>query len=320
MVNARLIKIILLFLLGFGLLISARAYAVELNGVSMGPAIVDRTVKPGESFEQEFNAQNRTDGTVRLEAYMQDFRVENNQWDKVEDPDSSWSPMTWATVISAPEKLDRGEQGKIRVRFDVPKNAEKGEHVTYFNVKFIPVVAGQKGELTATITVASEIRSLVYVKVSDAAGNLNLIRAWRVDKAGTDFWHTSKPVFTVSVANRGNVHLEVRGNIDITDVFRNQRTKLNVPLFNVLPGTEKKIEIPWNEAPFIGYFQGKMQLTYDGENFDEWKFSFVVGPLLTIAGTVTIITAIILVVILYIRKLQKQLAEAERLQNNNPGE
>jgi len=255
--------------------------------------------------------QNRTDGTVELEAYIQDFRVENNQWDKVEDTDSSWSPMTWATVINAPEKLNSGEQGKISVKFDVPKNAEKGEHVTYFNVKFIPVVAGQKGEMTATISVASEIRSLVYVKVSDAAGNLNLIRAWLVNKAGTGFWHVSKPVFTISVVNTGNVHLEVRGNIDITDVSRNQGTKLNVPMFNVLPGKEKEIEIPWNEAPLIGYFKGKIQLTYDGENFDEREFSFVVGPLPTLAGTVIIFLAVILAVILYIRKLQKQLKDAE---------
>jgi len=296
-----------------GLLIGTCAAAVELNGVSLGPSIVDKTVKPGESFEQEFNVQNRTDGIVRIEAYLQDFREENNQWNKVEDVDSSWSPMTWATVVSAPEKLNSGEQGKIRVRFDIPLNAEAGEHVTYFNSKFIPALPEQEGELSAAITVASEVRSLVYVKVTDAAGNLSLKRDWRVDKAGIGFWNTGKPVFTVAVANTGEAHLEVRGSIDIYDVVRNQKTKLNVPLFNVLPGKEKKIEIPWDEAPFIGYLQGNMQLTCDGVNFDERKISFVVGPLLTIAGIVTIIIAIILAVILYIRKLRKRLAKAERL-------
>ncbi|MDF9407308.1 hypothetical protein L7E55_02870 [Pelotomaculum isophthalicicum JI] len=321
MVRIKPVKGIFILLLGIGLLIGAydTANAVELNGVSLGPSIVDKTVKPGESFEQEFNVQNRTGEIVRIEAYLQDFREENNQWNKVEDIDSSWSPMTWATVVSAPEKLDNGEQGKIRVRFDVPLNAEAGEHVTYFNSKFIPMLPEQEGKLSAAITVASEIRSLVYVKVTDAAGSLNLKRDWRVIKADTGFWNTGKPVFIVAVTNTGDVHLEVRGNIEIYDVLRNQRTQLNVPLFNVLPGKEKKIEIPWDEAPFIGYFQGNMLLTYNSENFYERKLSFLTGPLLTMAGTVTIIAAIILAVILYIRKLHKRLAEKGGLQDNNPG-
>ncbi|MCL6479277.1 MAG: hypothetical protein K6T65_12865 [Peptococcaceae bacterium] len=319
MVNIRPTKNILLFLLGFGLIFCASAHAVELNGVSLGPTIIDRTVMPGESFEQEFNVQNRTEGTVRLEAYVQDFRVENNQWNKVENPDPRWSPMTWATIVKSPEKLASGEQGKIRVRFDVPKNAEMGEQVTYFNVKFIPVIADQKKDQVAKVTVASEIRSLVYVKVTDAQRNFTLRQAWRVDKAGTGFWHFGKPVFTVAAANTGNVHLEVRGKIDITDMVRNQKTILDVPLFNILPGAEKKIGITWSEAPFIGYFQGKMRLTYDDENFEERKFSFVVVPLLTMAGTVTIFAGGILAVVLYIRKLHKRLAEAEQLRNSNPG-
>ncbi len=319
MVNARMTTLLLFGLLGLGLMLTTYAHAVELNGVSMGPSIVDRTIKPGESFEQVFTVQNKTDGTVKIEAYAQDFRIENNQWNKVEKPDARWSPMTWATIVSAPEKLDHLEQGKICVRFDIPENAEKGEHVTYFNTKFIPVTVEQKGTLSAGISVASEIRSLVYVKVTDAEGKFDLKQTWRLNKAGTDFWHFGKPTFTTAVTNTGNVHLEVRGNVVIKDGIRNQKTELKIPVFNILPGTEKKMETTWNEAPFIGYFQGKMQLTYDGINFEEREFSFVVVPLLTLAGTVLTITVIILAIVLYIRKLQRRLAAAEQRQNNNPG-
>lgn len=298
---------------------STCAYAVELNGVSLGPSIVDKTIKPGESFEQSFNVQNRTDGTVRLDSYTQDFRVENDQWNKVENPDPRWSPMTWATVVSAPGKLDHMEQGKIRVRFTVPDNAEMGEHVTYFNVRFSPVTEEPKGAQSTGITVASEIRSLVYVKVTDAQGNFNLKQAWRLDEAGTGFLHIRKPVFNTAAANTGNVHLEVRGKISINDVIRNQKTELNVPLFNILPGAEKRIAVTWSEAPFIGYYQGKIQLTYDGVNYEEREFSFVTVPLLTLAGTAAVITAVILAVVLYIRKLHKRLSAAEQRQNNSPG-
>ncbi|MCL6611219.1 MAG: hypothetical protein K6T66_06740 [Peptococcaceae bacterium] len=319
MVNIRLAGLVWLFFWGVGLLFVRSAHAVELNGVSLGPPIVNVKIRPGDRFEQEFNIQNRTEETVKLEAYIQDFRVEKNQWNKVENPDSRWSPMTWAAVVNAPEDLDPGEKGKITVRFDVPENAEMGEHATYFNVKFIPAVSSQNGKQSAEITVASEIRSLVYVKVTDAMGNLNLVQAWRVDEAGAGFWHFGKPVFTVAAMNTGNVHLEVRGRIDVLDVVRNQRAELSVPLFNILPGQEKRVEIAWSEAPFIGYFKGKMRLTYDDKTFYEREFSFVNVPLLTAAGTIMVLTAIVLSVVLYIRKLQKRLAEAERLRKDSPG-
>jgi len=317
-VNARLTKLILLGLLGLGLLLTTYAYAVELNGVSLSPTNVDKSIKPGESFEQIFNVQNRTGEPIKLQAYLQDFRVENNQWIKVENPDPRWSPMTWATIVSAPEKLGHMEEGQVRVKFNVPKDAEMGEHVTYFNAKFIPAVDQQEAKATG-ITVASEIRSLVYVKVTDTEGNLDLKPGWRLNKAGTGFWHFSKPVFTVAAANTGNVHLEVRGNIVIKDGIRNQKTELVIPLFNVLPGTEKRMDVVWNEVPFFGYFQGKMQLTYDGNNFEEREFSFIYLPLLTFIGIVVTVLGIILAVALYIRQLQKRLAAAEQRQNNNPG-
>ena len=289
--------------------------AVEINGVGLGPSIVDRTVRPKESFEQVFGVQNKTDETFGLEPYVQDYRITDNQWNKVENPDAAWSPMTWATIISAPEKLDPGQKGDIRVRFDVPENAEMGEQVTYFSAKFIPAAARQ-GE-GAKINIVSEVRSIVYVQVTDTAGNLNLTRDWRIDKAGTGYWHFNQPTFTVAAANTGNVHLEVRGTIEITDLIRNQKTQLTVPLFNILPGTEKEMEINWKEAPLIGYFKGQIKLTYDGINFEKRDFSFMVVPLLTLVGTAAVIIAIILAVVLYIRKLQKRLVEMEKLQNNN---
>jgi hypothetical protein len=178
------------------------------------------------------------------------------------------------------------------------------------------VVAKQKGQVTQ-ITVASQIRSLVYIKVTDAQGRLNLTRAWRLDKAGIDFWHFNTPVyFTVAAANRGNVHLEVRGAIEIRDVIRNQKIKLDVPLFNILSGTNKEIAIPWREAPFIGYFQGNIRLTYDDVHFETRNFSFVIIPLLTLLGVLVAVVAIIMAVALYIRKLKKRLVEAERRLNN----
>lgn len=293
------------------------AEAVEINGVGLGPTIVDKTARPGESFEQIFEVQNKTDATVNLESYLQDYRVENGQWSKVENPDVTWSPMMWGTIVSAPERLGPQESGSIRVRFDVPENAEMGEQVTYFSARFIAAPAWQEEEQAAQITVASEVRSIVYVKVTDLMGILNLTKAWRIDQAGTGYWHFAQPTFTVAAANTGNVHLEVRGSIELTDLIRNQKTKLDIPLFNILPGSDKKIEINWKEAPFIGYFNGQIKLTYDGANFEERHFSFVVAPLLTLAGTVAVITAIILAVVLYIRRLQKRLADMERLQNNN---
>ncbi|MFZ5644093.1 MAG: hypothetical protein ACOY46_10925 [Bacillota bacterium] len=299
-----------------------QAYAIEMNGTSLGPTIVDKMIKPGESFEQVFNIQNRSGEPVEIEAYVQDFRVEKDYWHKVDNPDTRWSPMTWATIASAPKRLANMEQGKIRVIFNVPKNAEMGEHLTYFNVRFIPGTnaINTKGEQGAGITVASEIRSLVYVKVTDPRGNFELKQSWRLLKAGTGFWHFGKPVFSAAAENNGNVHLEVRGNIVVKDVIRNQTAELNVPTFNILPGADKKIDITWNDAPFIGYFHGKMQLTYDGKNFEERQFSFATVPLLTLTGTLLTFTGIIFAVALYIRKLKKQLAMAEQRQSNIPGE
>ena len=317
MVNFRISKMFFLLLALLLVLIfpcDVRA-AAQVNGVGMGPSIIDETVKPGETLEQTFSVHNGTDQTINLHSYIQDYRIDNGQWQEVEDPDETWSPMTWATIISAPKTLGPAEQNEVRVKFEVPKNAEMGEHVTYFSAKFMPA-AGPGQDQAAQVTVASEIRSLVYIKVTDAEGNLDLIHSWNIDKLGTNFWHFGDPVFTAAATNTGNVHLEAQGTIELVDLIRNQRTELDIPLFNILPHTDKEIQISWPDAPFIGYFNGHMKLTYDGINFEERDFSLVTIPLLTLVGIMTILITIILSIVLYIRSLQKRLADIERMQNN----
>ncbi len=312
-------KVLIVNLLWLALFWANPAHAVELNGFSLGPSIVDITVKPGESCEQEFTVRNNSDTPARLDAFFQDYLVENDQWHAVENPDTRWSPMSWATILYAPEELQPGERGKIQARFEIPGNAEMGEHLTYFHAKFMPTGSSSNDAQSSGIVFASEIRSLVYVKVTDAKGNLDIIQSWRINSAGTSYWNFGKPVFTVGVTNTGNVHLEVRGNVAINDGIRNQRTELSIPLFNVLPGKEKEMHLSWDEAPFIGSFNGTMRLTYDGSAFEERQFSFIIVPLMTLAGIVLSFAGIILAAALYIRKLKMRLAAAERRQDNYPG-
>ncbi|SHG42412.1 hypothetical protein SAMN02745221_00171 [Thermosyntropha lipolytica DSM 11003] len=286
------------------------AKAVELNGVSLGPTIVDKTVRPGDFFEQEFEVKNNGSEEMKLEVYIQDYRIQGNKWEEVKNPDIRWSPMKWATIISAPEKVGPGEKGRVKIRFDIPENAEQGEHVTYFSAKFIPVLDPQDKQTTG-ISVASEIRALVYIKVTDLLGNLDLRPGWHIDKAGTNFWHFSPPVFTVAVTNTGNVHLEVTGNIVIEDVWRSQKTEIAIPRFNVLPEQNKTMLVKWDEAPVVGYFKGKMLLTYDGENFIPSQFSFIVIPLLTLLGILLVAGGGILAIAFYIASLRRRLKEAE---------
>jgi len=308
---------------GIGMLLGATVYAVEpmeleLGGISLGPVTVNVTIKPGESFEQVFTLQNRTYGTIRAEPYLQDFYIKNNQWHMVENPDPRWSPMTWATILSAPENLDEMEQGEVVVRFDVPLNAETGEHVTYFSVRFIPADTDSKIPETTGITAISEIRAPVFVRVTDLLGNLDITQGWLPGKIGTNFWNINQPVFTVSAVNTGNVHLKVRGKIIINDLLRNQKTELDLPRYIILPGVEREMTLRWAEAPFIGYFRGNVELTYDDITFEKREFHFIIAPLLTMAGTLLIIVGTILAVVLYIRKLQKRLAAAERRLLNKP--
>jgi len=310
-------------LLVIGLLLSAEAHAleiIELNDVKLGPSIVEATVRPGESLEQVFTIRNQTGGAIRPEPYVQDFYIENGRWHAVEDPDARWSPMAWVTIVSSPEKLGHTKQDEVVVRFDVPPNAETGEHVTYFTVRFMQAATGPERPEATGITAVSEIRVPVFLKVTDFLGNFAVIRSWLPGGIGTKFWNFSQPVFTVSAVNTGNVHLQVRGKIVINDLLRNQKTELNLPRFVILPGAEREMVFQWSEAPFIGYFRGKMQITYDDINFEEREFSFIIIPLLTMAGTLSIMAGVILAVVLYIRKLQKRLAAAEKRFLNTPGE
>jgi len=310
----RNIVILIVFILGWVLLWPAGVYAVDLNGFSLGPPIIDKTIKPGESLEQVFIVNNLSQDAVTVEPYVQDYNVDKGKWNKVKDSDERWSPMKWATIESTPGRLGPGESGQILVKFNIPKDAEAGEHTTYFKTKFVPIT-NPEGESSAQIAIASELGSLVYIKVTDELGNLNINRSWTLNQAGTGFWHFSKPVFTIKAKNTGNVHLEVKGNIELKDILRNQTANLNVPLFNILPDKDKEIQIPWNEAPFLGYIQGEIQLTYDGKNFEERPFSFLIVPLFTLLGVILILGAVILTVLLYINSLRKRLAEAEGLQN-----
>jgi len=318
MVKKRKIFLLLIIIINILLLFcTVDASAIELNGVSLGPTVIDKQLKPGDYAEEVFFIKNFNDEVFEVQPYFQDFRVEKEVWKEVEDPDPKWSPMTWTNIISFPEKLGPKEEGEVRVGFTIPEDAELGEHVTYFSVKFVKAGTNEENNPQTNISVASEIKSLVYVTVIDPNGKFVPVRSWEINKAGIGFWQFKEPVFKIKALNTGNVQIETKGNILINDLLRNKKTNIDIPLVNILPNNEKEISLAWDDAPFLGYYEGVIKLSHDGSNFEERSFRFVTIPILSFIGLVVILGGIITSIALYITSLKKRLAALENKQKED---
>lgn len=226
---------------------SCLAVCVLLPGIVFGatfavrisPPNFELKAKPGEILRNIITIENADMDTGIYSIRTADWDL-NAQGGVIIHPQdkalASGSCRPWTRLERTKLQLVPGKAKRYRFEVHVPDDIQNGW------CKFAIVVAPapgtfdsmQMGNLSVPIT--GSIAVIVYVTVGDAAPDLVLEGAKRINTDGAE------PLAMLSLKNRGNAHARPFGNLAVTDLNGKSAELMIIP-FPVLPGETRDIQL-----------------------------------------------------------------------------
>jgi hypothetical protein len=169
---------------------------------------------------------------------------------------------SWVSLDSTAITVPAGGSVVVPFTINVPKNAGPGGHYGAIFISY--------GATRPTFNgsgLGYEVGSLIELRIAGNAAENAEIKEFSTDKS---LYQDPSVTFTASVANEGNVLLQPRGPIDITNMFGQKvgTVVMNDSGASIFPGAQRSFTASWSGNGFaFGQFNSIITLNYgDTEN------------------------------------------------------
>lgn len=265
-------KIVLTLILFFGITYSGFVLAVDDKlMITITPPLIKNNVSPSQAWRSNVKLVNNNSADISIYIKTLDFTSSEelgtvNFLPEIEEGNSSSEYMLsqWINIDRGPILIPAFKSVEIPFTINVPESAEPGGH-------YAAILAGTRppdgiDEKGATIKVSSMLASLILLNVDGEIIEDGHIREFSTDKK---VYPDPKVNFTVRFENKGNVHIQPRGEIVIYDYFDKEKKRLelnhNSEYGNVLPGGIRKWNFFWegeNGILEMGRYKAELVLAY----------------------------------------------------------
>jgi hypothetical protein len=233
------------------------------NGLEISPALVEVNGDAAKSYTINLKVHNVTKSTLDFTGSVDDFgaKDETGQPSIILDAASNLptSIKTWVESIPA-FRLAAGDSKSLKVTIDVPTSAEPGGH--YGVIRF----TGKEPDGIATVGQVASAGTLVLLRVS---GNVNEkldLTSFAASKDGKNgsIFESGPLTFVTRFTNSGSVHVKPIGQIEVRDGFGHSVAiiPVNDAKGNVLPGSIRRFESPWNTSWVFGHYTADISIAY----------------------------------------------------------
>lgn len=283
----------------------ASALSASDQGIQISPALVEMNAERGSARTITLNVMNITTSDLVYAQSVVDFGSsdETGSPQIIEDsslPESS-SIRSW--ISSTPQfMLAAGDSKTITVELNVPANAEPGGH--YGVLRF----SGAAPELdTSGVGLSASAGVLILVRVDgDITETASLSSFYTSNNDKQSWFFENSPIdFVTRIKNDGNIHVKPTGSIDVTDMFGNVVSSIDInkvePRSNVLPGSTRRFESTLDKNWMFGKYTANLVLAYGNEGqaitntitFWVIPYKIILAILLALATIVFIISRIV---------------------------
>lgn len=282
----------------------------QSNAITVSPAINEIKINPGQAKIGEMVIINPTDSPLALRVYALSFEpadlfgtlkfVDNKEVTAL----PSW--LSFDKQLLVPPKQSK----KFKYKIDTPKEAEPGGQYASLFFETINLLE-EEAEKDNDTRITKRVGALFMVTVNgDIRETGRVLGASSSDKcSGLDCSFDAKklrewgPVpFTFKFENTGNVHVKVRGKIEIFNIFRQKVGEIPVDEKTVLPEATRQLDATWLREPLFGYYRAKLTINYGTYNSQDkaevWFFAF--------PWKIAILCLIVVTALLYYRKRKKR--------------
>jgi hypothetical protein len=294
-----------LFVLGMALSMGISHAQTTTIEMKVSPALFEQVVNPGDHFSTSITVFNPGTTAKQFTVGVQDISGVKDTGEPIFTTSTvpQYGVSSWVTLGSAYINVPAGGSVVVPFTINVPQNAGPGGH---YGAIFIS--SGQTRPLLNGSGIGYEVGSLIELRIAGNATEQAEIKEFSTDKS---LYQSPSVTFTAAIANEGNVLIQPRGPIDISNMFGQKVATviLNDPGSSIFPGDQRSFSATWSGNGFaFGQFSAVMTLNY-GETSNKTitaSTSFWVIPLIPIGAFLASIIFFILLFVwsvkAYVRK------------------
>jgi len=299
----------------FGIANIPTTHAEQSQILSVTPPLFQISVVPGDVWQSSIKVVNGNPYPLTVYAEVVNFVAtgESGQGKFIPIFSEGEDKITLAEWISIPEgpyEIPAEATSDISFFLDVPKDAPPGGHYAAILIGTKPP-AGESIE--PIVQTAQAVTSLFFVRIEGGVHEKGDIREFSVRDA---FLPTPEAEFSLRFENKGNVHLQPRGDIVITNMWGTERGVIPVNyqthFGNVLPNSIRDFKFSWKsefKITDIGRYKAIATLAYgeDGvQSTTATTYFWVIpvkGTFITLMVLFSFIGLIVWMVKAYIRRV-----------------
>lgn len=224
--------------------------------ILVSPVRLELLGDPGESIDATVALTNAGRANLRLSGSALDVASVDDAGRPMFGSSASepWAMSPWIKPSPRTLNLKPGESRTVRVRIDIPKNAEPGGH-------YGAVLYGTDSNAKERTSIVAEVGTLLLLTVSGdivESGRVSLGCPWCVEPGALNL--------PVKMFNTGNVHAAGDGEVVVETFSGDKVTSLPVAIGNVLPGASRVQQAVWKDARRVGVYwvQARMNIGESG--------------------------------------------------------
>ncbi len=245
--------------------------------LTITPPLISTNIQPGENWASYITVVNNNSSEIDVYLQLADFfgreeggvdfkfRAEPVTGDQSEEETAPFSLYRWIDIERGPIKIPAQQSKKMPFVIKVPVDAEPGGHYGAILTGNKPP---EKTEGTA-IKISSLVATLLLIEVKGDVREAGDIREFSTAKT---VYRQPEVGFTLRFANKGNIHLQPRGDIKVTNFFGKEKAVIPInhqsDFGNVLPESTRKYTYQWQGEKGLlsmGRYQAEVVLTYGKE-------------------------------------------------------
>jgi hypothetical protein len=300
---------------GILFLFAPLAYAQESQVLSVTPPLFQISALPGDVWQSSIKVVNGNPYPMTVFAEVVNFKAsgEEGQGKFIPILDGGVDEKTlaeWIEIPSGPYTIPPERTKEIPFFIEIPKDAPPGGH---YAAVLITTKEPESGTGQLAVKTSQAVTSLLFARIEGDVKELGSIREFRTLDV---FVPRPEVEFSLRFENKGNVHLQPRGDILITNMWGTERGTIPVNyqthFGNVLPESIRDFKFKWqSDLTFtdVGRYKAIVTLGYgeDGVKSASSVTYFWVVPvkitLITLSVIVFFILLIVWMVKAYVRRM-----------------
>lgn len=285
-----------------------------VQSLSVTPPLFQLSVDPGDNWQSSIKVINVNAYDLTVYAEVVNFEPEGEQGRGRFIPsfgeEDDHTLASWITISNGPYHVPAEQSKEINFVVDVPKDAAPGGHFAAILISTEPPSQGDEAYVLRT---SQTVTSLFFVRIEGDIVESATIREFTMKDSFVD---EPNAEFFLRFENKGNVHLQPRGSIVITNMWGKERGVVPVNyrtrFGNVLPESIREFTFAWKgegSITEIGRYKAVATLAY-GEagvkSVSATTYFWVIpikATLITVAAIIAFILFVTWAIKLYVRRM-----------------